>query len=277
MRLINRFFKVAAIFAAILASLPTEAQTIKEPRGSEDFQIGVAGFSYRKFDLPTTLELLKSMEVKYLSVKDWWLPLNSTTEQMDAFKAKCAEYGVDGYILGPIYMRTEADVDKTFAYVQRYGSDMFIGVPNYELLDYVIAKVKETGIRVAIHTHGPDGAAFPDIRTVVEKVKDPSLGVGCCMDLGHTYRSGYDVAKDIRKYGKWIYDIHIKDETDASKAGQTWEMGRGKIDFVPVVKALRKIHYTGKLSLEFEKNGDNPHPGIAESIGYLRGVLDATK
>ena len=106
-------------------------------------------------------------------------------------------------------------------------------------------------------------------------VKDPSLGVGCCMDLGHTFRSGYDVAKDIRKYGKWIYDIHIKDETAASKAGQTWEMGRGVMDIPAIVKALRKIKYQGVISIEFEKNGDNPHPGVAESVGYLRGVMDA--
>ena len=273
----NIFRSAALLAAALLFVLPSFAQTIKEPRGSEDFKIGVAGFSYRKYNIDQTLDFLKSMDVKYFSVKDWWLPINSSQEQIDAFKAKCAEKGVEGYILGPIYMKSQADVDRTFAYVQRYGSDMFIGVPDYDLLDYVIQKVKETGIRVAIHTHGPDGAAFPDIRTVVEKVKDPSLGVGCCMDLGHTFRSGYDVAKDIRKYGKWIYDIHIKDETDFTKAGKTWEMGRGKMDFKQIVKALRKIHYKGVLSLEFEKNGDNPHPGVAESIGYLRGVLDATK
>ena len=94
------------------------------------------------------------------------------------------------------------------------------------------------------------------------------------MDLGHTFRSGYDVAKDIRKYGKWIYDIHIKDETAASKAGQTWEMGRGVMDIPSIVKALRKIKYQGVISIEFEKNGDNPHPGVAESVGYLRGVMD---
>ena len=273
----KRIISIAIIIAAIGASTSSHAQTISTPRGSDDFQIGIAGFTYRSFDLDRTLQYLKSMDVKYFSVKDWWLPLDSTKEQMDAFKAKCSEYGIEGYILGPIYMRSKADVDRTFDYVERYGSDMFIGVPDYDLLDYVIAKVKETGIRVAIHTHGPDGAAFPDIRTIVEKVKDPSLGIGCCMDLGHTFRSGYDVAKDIRKYGRWIYDIHIKDETDASKAGQTWEMGRGKMDFVPIVKALRKIRYKGKLSIEFEKNGNDPHPGVAESVGYLRGVLDATR
>ncbi|MDO4949551.1 MAG: sugar phosphate isomerase/epimerase family protein [Bacteroidales bacterium] len=273
----RNFSKLVLLTLVLISVMPLEAQTITGKRGSQDFQIAVAGYSYRKFDLDQTLKYLKSMDVKYFSVKDWWLPLNSTKEQMDAFKAKCAEYGIEGYILGPIYMRTKAQVDDTFAYAQRYGAKMFIGVPNYELLDYVVEKVAETGIKVAIHTHGPDGAAFPDIRKVVELVKDPKLGIGCCMDLGHTFRSGYDVAKDILKYHEWIYDIHIKDETAASKAGQTWEMGRGIMDFAPIIKALRKVKYAGKVSLEFEKNGDDPHPGIAESIGYMRGVMDLTK
>ena len=74
-----------------------------------------------------------------------------------------------------------------------------------------------------------------------------------------------------------IYDIHIKDESTPSKEGQTWEMGRGVMDFVPIIKVLRKIKYQGVISLEFEKNGKNPHPGVAESIGYLRGICDAVK
>lgn len=266
---------IAAIFALFLPGLAS-AKSI-ERHASEDLQIGIAGYSYRKYSLEQTLQFLKSMDVKYFSVKSWWLPLDATKEQMDAFKAKCAEYGVEGYILGPIYMKSKEEVDKTFAYVQRYGSKMFIGVPNYELLDYVIAKVQETGIKVAIHTHGPDGAAFPDVRTIVEKVGNPKLGIGCCMDLGHTFRMGWDVASDIVKFKDWIYDIHIKDETDASKAGKTWEMGRGKMDLPAIIKALRKIKYSGKVSIEFEKNPDNPHAGVAESVGYLRGICDALK
>ena len=95
--------------------------------------------------------------------------------------------------------------------------------------------------------------------------------------MGHTFRLDQDNAKILKKYSKWIYDIHIKDETAPSKEGTTWEMGRGVMDFKPIVKALRKIGYKGVVSIEFEKNGNNPHPGIAESVGYLRGVLDATK
>lgn len=273
----KRLFSIMAFAAAMLFCLPGHAQLVEGPRGSDDFQIGIAGYTYRSFNIDQTLEYLKSLGVKYLSIKDFWLPLNSTKEEMDAFKQKCAQYGVEGYILGPIYMNSEAEVDRAFAYAARYGSKVFIGVPKYELIDYTIKKVAETGIKVAIHTHGPDGAPFPNIRKVVEMVKDPKLGVGCCMDLGHSVRMGEDIIKDMKRYKDWIYDIHIKDESAASKAGQTWEMGRGVMDFKPIIKTLRQIKYKGKVSLEFEKNGKNPHPGVAESIGYLRGICDATK
>lgn len=273
----NKLFRLLTLAALLLLAKPAEAQLINGPRGYEDFKIGVAGYTYRSYDIDQTLAFLKSMEVHYLSVKDWWLPLDSTKEQMDAFKAKCSEYDVEPYILGPIYMRSEAEVDRAFAYAERYGADVFIGVPNYELTDYMIKKVKDTGIKVAIHTHGPDGAPFPNIQKVAEVYKDPSLGIGCCMDLGHSVRMGEDIVKDIKKYKAWIYDIHIKDESEASKKGQTWEMGRGVMDFRPIVKVLRQIKYKGVVSLEFEKNGKNPHPGVAESIGYLRGVSDGTK
>ena len=273
----KKIFRLLTLAALLSLTLPAKAQLVSGPRGYDDFKIGVAGYTYRSYDIDQTLAFLQSMEVKYLSVKDWWLPLDSTKEQMDAFKAKCREAGVEPYILGPIYMRSEADVDRAFAYAERYGSDVFIGVPTYELTDYMIKKVKETGIKVAIHTHGPDGQPFPNIQKVVEIYKDPSLGIGCCMDLGHSVRMGEDIVKDIKKYKAWIYDIHIKDESAASKAGQTWEMGRGVMDFRPIVKVLRQIKYKGVVSLEFEKNGNNPHPGVAESIGYLRGVSDGTK
>jgi len=266
---------ILAAVMFILTALNAAAQEFKHP-SEEDFKIGIAGYTLYAFGTDGALEVLEKLGVKYFSVKDRQLPFDATKEQMDEFKAKCAAHGVTGYTLGPIYMKSKEEVDRTFAYAQRYGAKMFIGVPNYELLPYVIEKVKETGIKVAIHTHGPDGAAFPDIRTVVELVKDPNLGVGCCMDLGHTFRSGYDVAKDIRKFGKWIYDIHIKDETAPTKQGKCIEMGCGVMDFKPIIKAIRQIGYQGVISLEHEKELDAPLTGMAQSIGYLRGIIDGT-
>ena len=270
--------KIVAAAALLLAGAGgLQAQLVSGSRGSDDVKIGIAGYTYRNFDLEQTCRMLQDMGVKYLSVKDWWLPLDATELQMDSVKQMCASYGIDGYTLGPVYMHSKADVDKTFAYAGRYGVPFFIGVPDYELIDYTIEKVKDTGIKVAIHTHGPDGAAFPDIYKIVELVKDPSLGVGACLDLGHCVRMGQNVAEILVDYKDWIYDIHIKDETAPTEAGQTWEMGRGVIDFRPIAKSLREIEYKGVVSMEFEKNGNDPNPGVRESIGYFRGILDATR
>jgi sugar phosphate isomerase/epimerase len=40
---------------------------------------------------------------------------------------------------------------------------------------------------------------------------------------------------------------------------------------------LRKVGYTGVVCLEHEKDMDNPYMGIAEDIGYFRGVIRSTK
>lgn len=39
------------------------------------------------------------------------------------------------------------------------------------------------------------------------------------------------------------------------------------------IATLRKVKYSGKCSLEFEKEMKDNLPGIAESIGYFRGAM----
>jgi len=264
-----------ALLAAAMA-FPASAQVFEGKRGTDDFKIGIAGYTYRKFSLDEMLKMMQQAGVKYLSVKNFHLPFDSTVEQMAAFKAKCAEYGVDPYIMGPIDMRNEKEADEAFAYVQRFGLTMFIGVPSYELLPYIEKKVKETGIRVAIHTHGPDKPLFSEAKDIVERVKDPGKGIGICLDLGHTVRNGGNNISDLTKYKEWIYDIHLKDVAGTTKETKTVEMGRGVMDYRPILKTLRDIGYKGVISLEYEKDPDDPQPGVLESIGYIHGMADAT-
>ena len=178
--------------------------------------------------------------------------------------------------MGPIYQNTEEEVDKAFEYTRKVGAKVMLSVPPYELLPYVDKKIKEyPEIKYAIHLHGPDLDVYQDATVIWDKVKDLDPRIGMCLDIGHDFRNGADPVADLEKYHTRVFDMHIKDETAPSKAGQTWEMGRGVMDIPAIVKALRKIKYQGVISIEFEKNGDNPHPGVAESVGYLRGVMDA--
>lgn len=259
------------------AQSPKRPDPQPAPETTEIFNLGVAGYTFHKFDLDKTLETLRSADVHYLCIKDFNLPFNSTDEEIKAFHEKLSEYGVTGYGVGPIYMRSKEEVDNAFEYAKRVGVRVIVGVPNYELLSYVNEKVKEYDMQYAIHLHGPDIELFPDADDVWENVKDLDRRMGMCLDIGHDRRNGKDPVADLEKYHSRVFDIHLKDVTDATKLGYSVEVGRGILDIPGFVRMLRKVKYTGVVSLEHERNMDNPFMGIAESIGYFRGVVAATR
>lgn len=247
------------------------------PETGEKFKVGMAGYTFVKFDLDKTLETLQRCDVHYLCIKDFHLPFNSTDEQIQQFHAKLKEKGVTGYAVGPIYMKSKEAVDNAFAYAKRVGVKLIVGVPNYDLLPYVDQKVKEYGFNYAIHLHGPDIKEYPDAEDVWNHVKDLDPRIGMCLDIGHDTRNGKDPVADLKKYHTRVFDVHIKDVTGTTKLGYSLEIGRGVIDFPAFVRMLRKVGYTGVCSLEHEKDMGNPFMGIAESIGYFRGIIEATK
>ncbi|WP_235921062.1 sugar phosphate isomerase/epimerase family protein [Foetidibacter luteolus] len=152
---------------------------------------------------------------------------------------------------------------------------MIVGVPNYELLDYTEQKVKEYNIRIAIHNHGPEDKLYPSPKEVYEQIKNRDERVGLCLDIGHTQRTGLSPADAVKAYGKRIFDLHIKDVTAAEKDAKAIEVGRGIIDFKAFVTALYKAKFKGLASIEFEKDMTESLPGIAESVGYFRGIAHA--
>jgi len=247
------------------------------PETGEKFKIGMAGYTFAKFDLDKALATLKRTDVHYLCIKDFHLPMASTDAQIAEFHEKLKANGVTGYAVGPIYMKSEKDIDNAFEYAKRVGVKLIIGVPNYDLLPYVDKKVKEYGYNYAIHLHGPDIATYPDAEDVWNHVKDLDPRIGMCLDIGHDTRNGKDPVADLKKYHSRVFDIHIKDVTGKTKLGYSLEVGRGVINFPAFVKMLRKVGYTGVCSLEHEKDMTDPFMGIAESIGYFRGIIEATK
>jgi sugar phosphate isomerase/epimerase len=253
----------------------TNFPSISAKKGKEKFNLGMASYTLRKFPTDQALAMTKRLGLKYICFKDAHMPLKSTPEQIQATVAKVKEAGLTLYACGVIYMKTEAEVNQAFDYAKAAGIKMIIGVPNYELLGQVEKKVKEYDIQVAIHNHGADFPLYPSPAIVYEKVKDLDKRIGLCIDIGHTQRAGIDPSDAVEKYADRLLDLHIKDESSATTEGTTVEMGRGVIDLVKFMRTLEKIGYSGIASFEFEKDDTDPLAGVAESVGYARGVLAA--
>jgi len=242
----------------------------------KQLQVGMAGYTFVNFNVDQTIEMMKRVGVNMLSLKEFHLPLDSSKEKVDEVVQKFREGGITIYTIGVIYMKTAAEVDRAFDYASRVGADMIVGVPEYELLQHTEQKVKATGIKMAIHNHGPEDKRYPGPKDVYDRIKNMDARMGLCLDIGHAIRAGADPAKALVSYRQRIFDLHIKDVSAAVKEGKAMEVGRGIIDFPALIKALYKINYQGKCSIEFEKDMKDPLPGIAESVGYFRGVMNST-
>jgi sugar phosphate isomerase/epimerase len=203
------------------------------------------------------------------------LEMDSTDEQCRQAAEECQKAGMDLYGCGVCYMNTEAEVLNTFRYAKAAGMRVIVGVPAHQLLPLVEEKVKETGIIVAIHNHGPGDRLYPTPESVMEKIENLDKRIGICMDVGHTIRLGIDPAKSIIECGDRVLDLHLKDQSAATANSQTLVCGQGIIDFPAIIRALKQINYQGVVGFEYEAEGKDPLAGLAESVGFVRGVIRA--
>jgi len=289
------FFKQTGIAVAAAVSSPAliagTARAAGLPASSntkETFRLGIAGYTFNRFKLEPTLEMLKAVDAHYLCIKDFHLPLKSTDAEITAFHAQCHAAGVTGYGVGPIYMGSEAEVNNAFDYARRVGVKLLVGVPfkmsgtkrvsSPELLNLVNRKVQEFDIQYAIHNHGPDmPELFPNAESAMDLIQHLDPRVGLCLDIGHQFRDGKDPIKAVREFADRVHDIHLKNVTSPDRTGHAIELPRGAIDLTAFVRTLRDIKYRGVCGLEYEKDMDHPLTGIAECIGYFRGLMDATR
>ena len=273
----RRFLQLAGIgtVASLTGSNLSGVQDDNPPGNNrrQRFELGLASYTLRKFDLDKTLAMTNRVGLKYIAFKDFHLPLDSKPERIKEVVKKVKDAGLELYGGGVIYMKNEREVNNAFEYAKAAGMKVIIGVPNHDLLPLVNKKVQQYDIKVAIHNHGPTDKVYPTPASAYELIKDLDSRIGLCIDIGHTQRAGVDPSVPAEKFADRLLDIHIKDVTQATAKGTTVEIGRGVIDIPKFLRTLLKINYAGVVSFEYEKDSDDPLAGIAESVGYVRGAL----
>jgi sugar phosphate isomerase/epimerase len=247
------------------------------PESVGRFELGLASYTFREFDLDSALTMAGRVGLARIAVKSVHLPLDSSEAEIRSAAARIRAAGLVPYGCGVVYMTTEADVDQAFAYARAGGMEVIVGVPGHELLGHAERKVLETGCKLAIHNHGPGDLLYPTPASILDRVKNLDPRIGVCLDIGHCQRSGIDPSEAAVACGARLLDVHFKDVTAPTKDGQPVEAGRGVIDLPRFLRTLAMMEYRGTAAFEYEKDGRDPLPGLAESVGYVRGILAAQK
>ena len=276
----RQFLHLAGVGA--VASLAGADRSIGQTRRSgrsrktkKLFQLGLASYTLRKFSLEDTLEMTKKVGLKYICFKSMHLELDSTPAQIATTVAKVKEAGLTLYGGGVISMKNEAQINQAFDYAKAAGMKVIIAAPSQDMLPLIDNKVRQYDIKVAIHNHGPGDKYFPTPAVALKHIRNLDKRIGMCHDIGHTKRYGDDPIAETELCGDRLHDVHIKDVSAADKSGKGIEIGRGVINIPRFIRTLVRIKYDGIVSFEYEKDADDPLAGLAESVGYVRGVMAA--
>lgn len=149
---------------------------------------------------------------------------------------------------------------------------------------------QENGIKYALEVH-PTEIAFDiaSAETALQAI-DYHPAFGFNYDPSHLGYQGVDYVEFIYRFSDRINHVHMKDVSwsdhpvDAGVFGghldfhnrrRFWDfksVGRGRIDFERIIRALNDIEYTGPLSVEWEDGGMDRVAGATESAAYVKKV-----
>jgi sugar phosphate isomerase/epimerase len=254
----RRRFGGALAGAGFLANTKISSAATEDSAG---FKLGVASYSFRKFSRTQAIEMVKQLNTRYVSIKDFHLPLNSTPEEIARGRKEFDDAGLivlsGGVISFP--KDDDADIRHKFEYAKLAGFPMITCMPTAKTLPKVEKMVQEFDIRMALHNHGKSDKNFPTPKDALRAVDGLDPRCGLCIDVGHTAEAGADVVESIRLAGSRLFDVHIN--------------GEGRMPIPAIFRELKKLNYRGGVMLEYEVDENNPLPGMAKSFAYMRGVL----
>ncbi|CAA9302673.1 MAG: Inosose isomerase [uncultured Gemmatimonadaceae bacterium] len=152
----------------------------------------------------------------------------------------------------------------------------------------ILDSFAEAGVRFALEVH-PTEIAF-DIssaeRTLAALGGHPAFGFN--FDPSHLAYQNVDYVAFVDRFADRIYHAHMKDVWWAAAPGRSgvfgghlpfghpergWEfrsLGRGRVDFEAVARALNRGGYAGPLSVEWEDAGMEREHGAREACAFVR-------
>jgi len=127
------------------------------------------------------------------------------------------------------------------------------------ILNNLLPFLREQNIEIGLES---DMAPFT-FRRLLESIDDPMVKAN--YDTGNSAHWGFDTEEEIKAYGKYISNVHIKDRT---LGGFTCPLGLGNAEIGKSMKLLHEIGYDGPVILQVARDRDDIKV-IKDSLAYL--------
>jgi len=149
-----------------------------------------------------------------------------------------------------------------------------------DMLNTLGERTKALGVPLVYHHHMNSTGEPP--KAIEAIMADASASaVGLLFDIAHYQQGGGEPVAAIRKYGRAIKVVHLKDVRPMAEApGYQWvELGRGRVDVKGCVAALHATGFTGWAIVELDRvvdQGGSPKASAAANRDFVVNQLGLT-
>ena len=191
---------------------------------------------------------------------------------------------VTGFTGSPIWATAYAFPPHTAGYVDA-GFQEFA-----DRWNPILDAFDEAGVKFALEAH-PTEIAF-DLSTAERALEAVSHRetFGFNYDPSHLAYQGVDYIQFLYDFADRIYHVHMKDvwwsdvptrsgtfggHLEFGHVDRAWDfrsIGRGRVDFEEIMRALNRIGYAGPLSIEWEDSGLDREYGAREACEQVRAM-----
>jgi len=200
---------------------------------------------------------------------------NATDEMIAAVQAQLKKTGIRAVNYGVVQIpQDEAGARKIFEFAKKfelYG----ITTESVDAIDTIEKLVKEYDIHVGFHNHprrpNDPGYKMWDPNYVLSVVKDRDPRIGSCSDVGHWVRSGLNPVDCLKILQGHVISVHLKDLNEKSAEAHDVPFGTGVSNIAGILDELKRQHFNGNVSIEYEYNWTNSVPEVAQCVGFVRG------
>ncbi|GMA63150.1 sugar phosphate isomerase/epimerase [Alicyclobacillus fastidiosus] len=169
--------------------------------------------------------------------------------------------------------------------VRVFSGDLKEGYDFESAFSYIVEGLKaaarqtDDGIVLALENHGLLAGRGDQVKRVIQEVGSDKLR--STFDVGNFYLVGQQPMESLAELSGFLGHVHVKDfvKSEVGLPATTGEYfagvacGSGIVPFQDILSMLEAIRYPGKLSVEYEGDGDELE-GVRQSLSFLRTLQE---
>ncbi|NLA83374.1 MAG: sugar phosphate isomerase/epimerase [Clostridiales bacterium] len=142
---------------------------------------------------------------------------------------------------------------------------------NISVLKELTEYAKGKDVIICIENLGKFTRDIDELLYIVNSVGGSNIGI--CLDTGHLNLNSKDQEGFIKKAGNHLKALHIADNEGFTDQ-HMMPFGKGNVDFIKVMKALKEIKYDGLFNLEIPGERNCPLEIRRYKINYIKNVYE---